>query len=95
MPVHLLMISPGGDHANDLSVHPDQSAAWTALIDYIDERWTAIVGPFEPPEDETKRVESFFRHSGYFYLIAEVTSCLSLPVWRAVTNQATGAPAIC
>ena len=76
MSVHLLMISPGGDHANELSVHSDHSAAWTTLLHYIEERWNAVVGPCDPPEDESKRVEAFFCEPGYFYLIAEVvTSC--------------------
>jgi hypothetical protein len=74
MPLHLLMISLAGE-TDELSVHPDQDAAWTALLQYIDERWSTLIGA-EAPVDDNARVEAFFLLSNSFYLIAEVVGTI-------------------
>lgn len=74
MPLHLLMISLAGE-ADELSLHADQDAAWTALLRYIDQRWSILIDA-EAPADDNARVEAFFLLPDSFYLIGEVVATL-------------------
>lgn len=74
MPLHLLIISLDGK-PDELSAHPDHDTAWTALLRYIDERWSTLIDA-EPPADDNARVEAFFLLPDSFYLIGEVVATI-------------------
>ena len=47
-----------------LSIHPTQSAAWSQLISFIEERWSERMGSIAPPVDDETKARVFFEHSG-------------------------------
>lgn len=69
MSLHLLMITLADKE--ELSVHPDHGSAWAALLRFVDDRWSALLGSTEAPDDETARVDAFFALPDAFYLIGE------------------------
>lgn len=73
MSLHLLMITLADK--DELSVHPDHGSAWAALLRFVDDRWSAVLGP-EAPDDENARVDAFFALPDAFYLIGEVVASL-------------------
>ena len=74
MSLHLLMITLADK--DELSVHPDHCSAWAALQRFVDDRWSALLGSTEAPDDENARVDAFFALPDAFYLIGEVMASL-------------------
>ena len=74
MPLHPVMISLSGE-TDELSIHADHDAAWTALLRDIDQRWSRLIGT-EAPAGDNARVEAFFLLPDSFYLIGEVVATL-------------------
>jgi len=60
-----------GDH-EEITIHENDGVAWTKLILFVNENWSASQGVVSPPADEAERARMFFARDRDSYVIAEV-----------------------
>lgn len=68
----ILLISIGCE-PTVVSAHHSEDAAWDALVQAVDDRWSSRMGVAPLPHDPQERVRQFFDQDDALYFIGEGT----------------------